>query len=149
MPELDKDKLVALAEQCAEVIENGWMQGWYVHTDGEGNNRYCSLGAINHVTGEWDSSVSRGSVREKLRIAAAREIDPSFDTDLYDPHATVVQWNDESGRTQAEVADLFRKVAKNIANGEQDDSLVLTNESEGKTCAASLPTLRKVRHGNN
>jgi hypothetical protein len=103
LSEQETQKAIELAEESAEIVEKGWMQGWY--NDGEGN--YCAVGAMHRA----DHSIGTNERVRKHVIEVAQGLVgyPGGKNDI-------PKWNDTPGRTQAEVADMWRTVAKEIAN---------------------------------
>jgi hypothetical protein len=83
-------------ERAGRLIEpeGAWIQRLdraYV----SGRYRYCAVGAIEEVCGDWDKGWVARSI---LRRVIGRE--------------SITVWNDESGRTQAEVVAKLREAAK-------------------------------------
>jgi hypothetical protein len=120
---IDKDKLVEYAEKAAEEVEKGWCQGDLA--DSEGN--VCAMGALQAAL------FSREEV-PYVSPLAVDEAKLAYFTTLRDTAIDMIRrvkiakcllsfgipyWNDEPGRTKAEVADMWRMVAKEIANNEE------------------------------
>lgn len=108
-------ELSEYAEKVAEVIENGWCR--HARTDNDG--KYCSIGAIAQViTGHWSADLNRDA-RSKALVSKAAEIiqGSGFETTYFGNVNAVVEYND-GGRTQADIVDLFKQVAKEFSNGE-------------------------------
>lgn len=111
---IDKELAVKVAEKAAEIVEAGWTQG-----DAENNGSYCAVGALHKAETEICGKplgllgaypkvrdVSEAYIRNVL---GWKERDNSL--------APLADWNDAPERTQAEVADMWRHVAKEISNG--------------------------------
>lgn len=105
----DKDEAVRLAEETAGIIDAGWMQGDV--TDGQGN--YCAVGALKMAShGTLDSLTENKRYDE---YAAVYEKAKELLSDKF--YCRIDVFNDDSTTTQADVSDLFRKVAKELAAG--------------------------------
>lgn len=106
---VDKIELQTAAEQCAELIEQGWIQKRYHSAD---NTAHCALGAIHAVTGITQS------LSWELQERLAKVAHPGYGHVPMTAGTLIKIWNDDEDRKQAEVADAFRMVAKDISNGE-------------------------------
>jgi hypothetical protein len=98
---VDKDVAVEFCEKVADRIEQGWCQ----HKVSDGFGNVCAIGAMQDVR-ETDY------VRYSFVISPVR----TRFADIVQDHMVV--YNNAEGRTAAEVADVFRVIGKDFANGE-------------------------------
>ncbi len=90
-------------ERAAEVVMNGWTQGWFAKTkNGDlvttGDVKavtFCAAGALRVACRELKASPL---VRDKLREVI---------NTILPPNSSLTSWNDQDGRTAEEVADFF------------------------------------------
>lgn len=113
-------ELAAYAEKAAEIVEQGWCQGKLE----DENGRCCALGAIGKAVHSdswfWDHYGSDNSANGILASKAAELIyQTRYTVDegtAVPEHYIVVYYNNDPERTQAEIVDLFKSVAKEFAN---------------------------------
>lgn len=113
-----EEDVADLLEQAADRLDvYGWGQDNYRSTDGS----YCAMGAIRSA---FETSADQGLARALLarvdavdRVALALEESGKVPLgEPMSPASVIICWNDVPGRTQGEVTDLLRKVAKDIRN---------------------------------
>src|SRR2546423_6957485 len=111
------EQTAADCRAVADVIErNGWHQGSYFYAEPgkpAGQSRLCALGAINVVThGVPWSPLWETAARE--RGAAVVMAITGYIKASGRAGETLVDWNDEPGRTAEEVTAAFRACADRI-----------------------------------
>lgn len=96
-----------------------WLRG-KMHRTRNGEMSFCSLGAINHVTGRPNVPTKGYKVDDSNRAAIyalanairkQKRMPPLFDDDNEAVY-TVWSFNDQHGRTWVEIEDVFRKAAR-------------------------------------
>lgn len=116
-------ELAQIAELAAESIDTyGWIQSDF----GTADTGFCALGAISYsATQTWfvqssvpdldyiDRGILRYTAKRRLGQIAGSRVPR---TDVDSPEHDLVVWNDTPGRTQGEVTDLLREVAKDLRN---------------------------------
>ena len=90
-----------ILERAAEIVEEGWCQG-----NDEFAGRHCILGAVNVATG-----MEPGHYPSCAGLAALRRTQK---TTGYD---NLWIWNDEHGRTKAEVVCALLDTAASLRGG--------------------------------
>lgn len=105
-------ELAAYAEKTAEIVEQGWCQ--YSLTDGKGN--YCARGAA--AIAVYGDCHNLNRTVDVLISKAAEVIKKSgFISVCVGDHSVVTDYND-GDRTQSDIVDLFKQVAKEFSNSE-------------------------------
>jgi len=107
-------------EKAADVLETiGWVQGsstaYGYGPDGNIDHivGYCASGALHRVSGlEYESAMSAMA----CEIVGCHGDHCHLLWPIGFRSATVVEWNDEPGRTKYEVIDMMRRTAKNLRN---------------------------------
>lgn len=119
----DKNKIGAaeILEKIADGWESGqyeWIRGNYYQevrtSDGQKVPGYCSIGALQYK-GIPDIDETVVAAQEAL----ARAILPDIPAELREEHPKdnfIVHWNDHIATNKAEVADRFKRAAKDLRN---------------------------------
>lgn len=100
-------ELAVYAEKAAEIVEQGWCKG--AREDGNGN--YCALGAMDLVA---PIGVQLALINKANELIS--KLDPESIVVANYSSITVIDYNDSPERTQAEIVDLFKNVAKEFSN---------------------------------
>lgn len=111
-------KAYEVAERAAEIVEEGWCQGYLVSPEGA----HCAVGAANVASGSLTKEISLFDEQYRV-LAEAGDVDALHDAliemfEVIGDFSTIEAWNDAEGRTQSEVADAWRLVAKRLAPSE-------------------------------
>lgn len=93
----DNLTIADILDKAADLIEpeGAWTRKTFADQREDGTKCYCAMGAIHVVTDNSEPLTNRA------RTALLRVI----------PYGSVVSFNDEMGRTQAEVIAAFREAA--------------------------------------
>jgi hypothetical protein len=119
------DKIGQVLTRAADLLEErGWCQGELTNDQGQ----HCALGAIVEVAG------GESAVREHLQFY--RGILPRIEDIIGEPD--LLLWNDESGRTPAEVVAVLRAAAR-FGAGTRNPGSVRMSDHRRERKRSSLP----------
>lgn len=96
-------------ERATCLIRDGWGQGQFVSSNGV-TNLYCPVGAIESVLHDVYGANPRVSIERSATLAACKTAfhDAIFTLTGETP-ISVINWNDNVNRTQAEVVAVMEK----------------------------------------
>jgi hypothetical protein len=97
------DQVLTILRGARELVATGWGQHTSVRYQPGGRVEYCPLGAIAKAGAEYGNDFRGKSVRE-LKDALGVE--------------SIIAFNDDPSRTQAEVVDAFDRAIARLGQGE-------------------------------
>jgi hypothetical protein len=120
----DTPTFADIFEAAADVVATSWQQGDYYGLYSNGP-RYCAIGALGvacgqHVDVTWvpGDDDCEDLVSTAASIAAQYLVTHTEVPAMVQENGTdiIVNWNDDPETTQDQVADTFRRVAKDLRN---------------------------------
>jgi hypothetical protein len=112
-----KERLIA----ARNLVAAGWVQGRTTSPPLVRRvAKYCALGAVEKVCGLYDNNLSQKEWRKLVDEDYRETLQPIFSFlgagHGYGESAAIVAFNDTSGRTQAEVVEMFDGVIARFPN---------------------------------
>jgi hypothetical protein len=104
------DEVAAVLDRAADYIDvNGWCQGQAFSPNLSGPPKACARGALIMANKHFDpNTVERADALVRYEV--------SVDSSRFG--LNIGFWNDRPGRTQGDVTDMFRTLAKRLRDGE-------------------------------
>lgn len=131
------DNRVSVLRAARDLLAAGWCQGSLRWAEKDGDvPSYCAVGAVLKVATKKGFAEAATAVYPFLSVVKGCLPDDGYRVGSIDTWTAIVRYNNDRGRTQAEILDLFDRAiaslqpAKDVIDRAKDTDLITTEINE-------------------